>query len=520
MSLHFLTKNSVIIFLLVLCSFIFFAYNVSGQGYTLDEPQTVGVARTVLQFGYPSPWDGKSIFASMTSEYTKIQGRYFWTWHPWLQFYLIAPMLAVFGNSVGMIRLPFVFFGALTVGMLYFVSLELFKNKAVSLLLSLQLLFLLPFFLYVRQAHYYSPAAFFSLVLLWLYLRCIKTSLNKKLFCWMFFIGVLLFETNYLVWLSDMAILFVLACWRRQAGVFAILVLSGLFGFLWFKSLDPYSGNPLSAYLGHANLLRTIFLNLSYLNNFVLPLVIGIVCVFAAIKLSQARTLLLLLFVIGVKVLIYSIIVDPHGRFLVDCMPLCLLLYGFLYCYLLRIRKSVLVVLLFVLITTTNILSLIPVYMLNLHERQVRWYPMEFASEFTYDTQYEYVQIGQYLSAHARPGDVFWTGMYTWSTELYTNVPMLDAVCDTSIGRLIGPYPFKDPSKVRWYIFTTTTSDSLINAPCLGEKWEKYLVRNYSKKEIRLNPNTYQLNDTDIVNRSFPPLPQPDTRIVIYEKKS
>ena len=518
MSFHFLTRNSVICFLLILFSFCFFAWNLSGQNYTLDEPQTVGVARTILQSGYPSPWDGRDIFASLTSEYTQLQGRYFWTWHPWLQFYLIAPMYAFFGNSVGMLRLPFVLFGALTVGMLYLVSLELFKNKFVSLLISLQLLFLLPFFLYVRQTHYYSPATFFSLLLLWLFLLSIKTSLSKKLLSWMFVIGILLFQTNYLVWLSDMALLFFLACWRKQVAFFALLFLQGLVGFIWFKVFQPYSGNPQVAYLGHPNLFLTIFHNLSYFNDFVFPFVLGIFCWFVAMKLSQLRTFFLLVFVIAVKVVIYSIIVDPHGRFLVDIMPLGLLLYGFLYCFLLRVRMSIFVFVIFILVTTTNILSLIPEYPFNVHERLFRFYPEEFASEFTITTHYEYEQIGRYLSAHAKNGDVFWINNATWSTELYTSTPMLDAVCDIRTGQFTGPSQFKDPSKVRWYFFDTNYSTSLTSVPCLGEKWEKYLLKNYTKKVFVLTSNTYQINDTDIVNRSFPPIRQAANTVVMYEK--
>src|SRR5258708_21493941 len=124
-----LKQNYVIVLILIIFSFCFFAINLWGQGYTLDEPDTVGIAKTILTFGYPSPGDGRNIFAGTPNEYKEIQGLFFWTWHPWLQFYLIAPMYAFFGINIGMLRLPFVVLGALTVGMLYIVSKDLFKNK-------------------------------------------------------------------------------------------------------------------------------------------------------------------------------------------------------------------------------------------------------------------------------------------------------------------------------------------------------------------------------------------------------
>src|SRR5437868_12323859 len=112
-------QNYIIVLLLIIFSFCFFTINLGGQGYSLDEPDTVGIARTILTFGYPSPGDGRNIFSGAPNEYSEIHGMYFWTWHPWLQFYLISPMYAFFGNNIGMLRIPFVIFGALTVGLLY-----------------------------------------------------------------------------------------------------------------------------------------------------------------------------------------------------------------------------------------------------------------------------------------------------------------------------------------------------------------------------------------------------------------
>ncbi len=512
-------KNYIIILLLIIFSFCFVAINIGGQGYSLDEPQTVGVARTILTFGYPSPGDGRNIFADFPSQYNKIHGMYFWTWHPWLQFYLIAPMYAFFGNNVGMLRLPFVIFGALTVGLLYIVSKDLFNNKFVALLISLQLVFLLPFFLYVRQTHYYSPTTFFSLLLLWLTFKSVKTSFNKKLFLWITIVGLLLFQSNTLVWLSDMILLFILACWKKRVSYFVLSAIQGLFGYIWFQIFQPYGGHPMDAYLGHPNLLKTIFLNLSYTNNFIFPAILGILSFFAAKKLSRIRLFYLLVTVIATKIFIYSVIVDPHGRFLVDIMPLCLLLCGFVYSFLLQARLGFLAILLFFFITTTNTLSLIPVYILNSHERIFRFYPEEFMSEFTATTQYESVQIANYISKHAHKGDIFWANMYTLPIELYTSVPTLDPMCDKQTDKFTGLSSFKDPTKVRWYFFDDYFSSSLTSTPCLGKKWEEYLTKNYTKKTFRLDAEIYRINDTDIVNRSFPPIKQPENSVIIYEKK-
>src|SRR6266480_186449 len=120
MNIQYFCKQNMLLFLIILLASIVILTNLGGQGYSLNEPQTVAVARTILKFGYPSAWDGKvNLTGASNRDYTVINGMYFWTWHPWLQFYLVAPFYFFFGGSVAMLRFPFALLGVLTVAAFY-----------------------------------------------------------------------------------------------------------------------------------------------------------------------------------------------------------------------------------------------------------------------------------------------------------------------------------------------------------------------------------------------------------------
>jgi hypothetical protein len=56
------------------------------------------------------------------------------------------------------------------------------------------------------------------------------------------------------------------------------------------------------------------------------------------------------------------------------------------------------------------------------------------------------------------------------------------------------------------------------SAPCLGEKWQAKLEREYTKKVFKFIHTAYLINDPDIANRSFPPGRVTNGQVVIYEK--
>src|SRR5260221_2129676 len=184
-----LYKQKLFLFLIIFLASIIFLTNLGAQGYSFDEPETVTIAKSILKFGYPSAWDGTQVNSQGGLDFTIINGMYFWTWHPWMQFYLVAPFYLFFGNSATWLRVPFALFGVATVVIFYQLAMIIFIKIWLAFILSIQLIFLLPFFLYVRQIRYYSPSAFFSIILFIVLLRLFDDKFNKKMSFVLFIIG-------------------------------------------------------------------------------------------------------------------------------------------------------------------------------------------------------------------------------------------------------------------------------------------------------------------------------------------
>ncbi len=535
----FVQRNLHILFVTVLALCVFVT-NLGGQGLSLDEPLTVTVARTVLLKGYPSAWDGQVFLGGPNNTFTTaVHGIYFWTWYPWFQFYVIALFLLFFGNSVAMLRLPFALFGVVTVVLTYKVALDLFKSKWLAVLLSLQLVFLMPFFLYSRQINYYSPSACFSIILLWLLVRFINNKPTKRLVLVFGVTSGLLLMTNSLIWLSSMPA-FILWCvvhtYKRYRFVHVLqfvrdlirgnkAIMGIIFGeavlcYIWFLVFSPFGGqNPMLAYAnGRPNVFIGVTKFLSYENNFIFPFIVFPFVFLAAWKLQKLTWFWILFFWIGCKMVVYALFIIPHGRFLTDTMAVSILFFGFVYSYLIKHKQVALAVLLSLLVTTTNVLSLAFAYLVSSHERQFRFYPTAIVIELTQTYQPAYLQVSKYLAQHARPGDLFWSNYSTLEIYLNANVPFFSPAltCGAYPGLPVDAFQQK---RIRWYIFYNGLSQSVTNHTCLGPKWQAYMERNYHKYVFPLHEDTYAVNDPDIVNRQFPTFKIPTDTITIYERK-
>jgi Dolichyl-phosphate-mannose-protein mannosyltransferase len=134
-----------------------------------DEAQTALLGRTTLQHGVPVAFDGPN---SISQEKGDDYGYHrLWKWHMWLPFYVLAGFFKVFGESTAIARLPFALFGVATVVLTYFTALSIWRDPKSAVLSAVLVLLCIPFALLARQCRYYSPAMFFSLLMLHEYLR-------------------------------------------------------------------------------------------------------------------------------------------------------------------------------------------------------------------------------------------------------------------------------------------------------------------------------------------------------------
>lgn len=536
----FFRQNYILVFLIILASIVIFT-NLGSQGYSLDEALTVVVAKTILINGYPSAWDGRMFLGGDGNMFTTvINGIYFWTWYPWLQFYMLVPLILLFENSLEALRFPFALFGVATVAGLYLVALDIFKKKWIAILLSIHLIFLLPFFLYVRQIHYYSPSAFFSVVLFWLLLRFINDKFTKYHELLFALTSLLLLMTNSLIWLSCLP-LFIISCAFRTYKKHHINVLSrefiyslikenkslllniaiqGVLTFLWFYIFAPFGGkNPALAYAdGRPSVFVGVLQFISYSNNYIFPLIMLPFAVFTAWKIGKSNYLWIIILWIGIKLVVYALLIIPHGRFLTDIMPISILFFGFIYYYLSLHKKTVVIFVLFFIFITTNAFALILAYIMPSQTREFRFYPNDFVTELTGYYPPAYMQISKYLSQNAKSEDLFWSNYNVLEIYLYSQVPAFSPAltCDNNKGL---PVKLSQQKDIRWYIFYPINRQTLNTEYCLGPKWQEYMEKNYVKRIFPLSEETYHINDPDIVNRQYPPNKIPSNSVIIYEKK-
>jgi len=517
--------NYLLIIVIIISSFIY-CTNLGGRYYTNDEPETVLFGKTILKFGLPLAWDGKSLHSgSQGLDFHIINGYYLWNYHPWLQFYLAALGL-LFGTSPAVVRLPFALFGVATIVVTYFLSMELFKSRFVSFLVSLQLIFLIPFFLYMRQVRYYSPDVFFYLVVLWLMIRLHNKKWKTKEYFFFALGGFFLFLTNYVTWVAVILFITIFILWKRclDKKLIGIIFFQILFAGIWYLVLQPYHGHITLAQGGNNYLIHTIHY-LSYVNSFLFSFLF-LPLVFIIAKKHSSFWLLSLW--ISSYLLIIIIFLDPHGRYLVNITPVLMLFYGYIYTFLLSIKHNgtlqrlayagLFVV--FLITLTSNILGQLPWILTKSSHVRLHPFPEEFYYELTGYYPSMQQQLGKFLLNNYSPNNLSWSNGYDDDIYNLTGIPRISPICDTNSKKYIGPNSVTNPDNIKLFIFYHDFNkiQSLSEDPCLGPKWQKILNKNYKKLQFSLK-NVYMPNDTDIVSHDFPPFKADPDEITIYEKK-
>lgn len=205
-----------------------------------DEAQTALLARTTLEHGVPIAFDGAN---SISQEKGDDFGRHgLWKWHMWLPFYVLAGFFKMFGESTAIARLPFALFGIATVVLTYFTAMLLWRDIKSALLSAVLVLMCVPFALLVRQCRYYSPAMFFSLLMLDAYLRICRGF--RRGWIVLAVAAILLFNSHFIYCATTFAAIGLHAViWHRERWkpLLYAAVTTGIFctpPLLWVSSLN------------------------------------------------------------------------------------------------------------------------------------------------------------------------------------------------------------------------------------------------------------------------------------------
>jgi len=206
-------KHYFLLIALIISVFLIFS-NLDDRVFWGDEAQSAQVSKTILEYGIPTFYDGKNLivdhpfdldlnyyisdklinYEERKSRYSLVD--YIWKWQPWVQNYLIASSFMIFGINTFAARFPFAIAGLLTIVITYFLILKLFKNRELANVAVLLLVTFVPFYLYTRQARYYSLAMLFSVLVIYSYLKLVNNEKYSKI---LFILSnVLLFYSFYI----------------------------------------------------------------------------------------------------------------------------------------------------------------------------------------------------------------------------------------------------------------------------------------------------------------------------------
>jgi 4-amino-4-deoxy-L-arabinose transferase-like glycosyltransferase len=172
-------------------------FDLGGPWLWEDEGDTAAFARNVLATGVPTAWDGRNF---LDSDYgfrvmPELFGRdLVMVGTPWLPFYATAGSFALFGESNAAARLPFAIASLASVALLYLFVLRATGCTRAALAAAILLIASTQFLLYAREARSYGFNMFFTLLLLWGFLRLGERRRDP----WLVIAAILLFHTQFM----------------------------------------------------------------------------------------------------------------------------------------------------------------------------------------------------------------------------------------------------------------------------------------------------------------------------------
>ena len=156
-----------------------------------DEGDTAVLARNILAHGVPTAWDGVS-FMDAADYGKRVTDDFVMVSHPWLQYYVAAGSMAIFGETPLAVRLPFALCGLATIVLVYVLVFRATGHRWTALTAAVLLTLSVQFLLYARQGRNYSLNAFLTCLLV-LQFAQLRSWTHSLLFA---LTAILLFHTH------------------------------------------------------------------------------------------------------------------------------------------------------------------------------------------------------------------------------------------------------------------------------------------------------------------------------------
>lgn len=459
--------------------------NLGNMSLGIDESNTATLAKNVLRFGYPRVWDGRNLVPPFFDG--DVNADMAWTAHPWLQFYVAAASLFLFGPQDWALRLPFVLAAFLALPLLYFLAWQISHHQVICRIAVAMASLSAPYLLYARQARYYSLTFLFGIGTLLAYTKW-SESLKKRHLLLFVVCSVLLFHSFYPFWIPLMLsilgyFLFLDAKrgkWLQFAAAWLVIL---IFTVPWFIYMPPATGpagtkpdpvligTVLSTYVGKLQVYIFPFITLLIL--------MAIFKFFSTIgwlsrEMHNAkfhRTYILLIVPMVLQILVVSMIPIATTQYLAPLLPLGFILVAFSMVWMRELGRTMALFIL-ALLVFTNLLNLLPyvaLERLNLEEAplvtrliktpqcdatlgaplpyyarnlDLRFYFFDFVNEVTQDYDNRVEGIVRCLQGQGRPDEtvlVWWgeANAIAFHTDMHVIYHFIPTVTDERIISLV-----------------------------------------------------------------------------------
>lgn len=184
---------------ILLVGLFFSVVNIGDRKLWVDECVSAYLAKNIVEYGYPSVYDGvyyKSVANGNDSNDEGVE-----VWYSWLAMYLQAIFIALFGTSELAVRLPTSILGWLSMLYLFLSLRKMTTSRFIQNITLIAYVCCVPIIIYIRSAHYYSGSLCFTTMSLFYFLRILESS-EKKTDAILFALSlILLFHSNYFLFI-------------------------------------------------------------------------------------------------------------------------------------------------------------------------------------------------------------------------------------------------------------------------------------------------------------------------------
>ena len=411
------SKDPILIMLLIVAAFLIFA-NLDNIYLWADEAETAVIARNTLIYGFPRGYDERNTVWGTGG----FGPNYIWIYHTWLQFYLVAFSFLVFGINTFAARLPFAVLGFFSIFLTYRLSWCLFKDKNISRISTLFLVFSIPFLLHLRQCRYYSLTVFTVLLVLLSYLQFVE---NKRLAALKLVISfILLFHSNHGTFIPVFIALFLhyIVFHSRSKDLKKLLIVCALiflFTLPWMFLLKSWHHGKGGFTFEH--LQNQFEFYCMTINKYVFPM--AFFSVTAAIYLAIKRRLpalprhinrskfWLVIFTIVVSISFLCVVDQRHFRYIVQLIPLLFIVEALILSRWFKINKYL-----------ATIVTLILLFSNFFNSPHLKIPLLNYLYEITHDYDGPNEGIVKFLCENANPTDTVKIQWGDRSVIFYTNL--------------------------------------------------------------------------------------------------